>query len=210
MVQPDKKSTRIQQQNQDRILAAALAIFSRYGYRGSTVDQIATEAGMSKANLLYYFRRKQDIYLAVLSETLEQWLDPLQMLNPDGNPIDELWKYTQTKLRLSRQAPAASRLFANEILQGAPMIKPFLANELKTLVARKCSIIQQWIDDGKLANTRPMHLIFLIWAATQHYADFGAQISVLSDDDEDTLFADAEATLKTILQAGLQPQTDAS
>ncbi|MBX2879345.1 MAG: TetR family transcriptional regulator C-terminal domain-containing protein [Granulosicoccus sp.] len=206
MVQPEKKSTRIQQQNRDRILTAALAIFSRYGYRGSTVDQIATEAGMSKANLLYYFRRKQDIYLAVLAETLEQWLDPLQMLDPAGDPIDELWRYTQTKLRLSRQAPAASRLFANEILQGAPMIKPFLANELKTLVTRKCGIIQDWIDQGKLADTRPIHLIFLIWAATQHYADFDAQISVLSDDDEDTLFSDAEATLKTILQSGLRPR----
>lgn len=205
MEQPAKNSTRIQQQNQDRILAAALAIFSRYGYRGSTVDQIATQAGMSKANLLYYFRRKQDIYLAVLSETLDQWLDPLQMINPDGDPLEEIWRYTQSKLRLSQQAPAASRLFANEILQGAPMIKPFLANELKTLVTQKCAIIQRWIDDGKIAQTKPMHLIFFIWAATQHYADFDAQINLLSEDDEDTLFADAESTLKTVLQTGLLP-----
>jgi len=200
-----KQQTRIQQQNRDRILAAALDIFSRFGYRGSTVDQIATATGMSKANLLYYFQRKQDIYVAVLSATLQQWLDPLQMLNPDGDPIEELWQYTRSKLQMSWHSPAASRLFANEILQGAPMIEPFLASELKDLVTTKCAIIQQWIDDGRLAAIEPLHLIFMIWASTKHYADFAQQIRALSNADDEVLFNDAERTLKTILGHGLRP-----
>jgi len=203
----ERKQTRIQQQNRDRILAGALMIFSRYGYRGSTVDQIAGEAGMSKANLLYYFRRKQDIYLAVLSETLQQWLQPLEMLNPDGEPIEELWQYACTKLELSRQSPEASRLFANEILQGAPMINPFLTTELKTLVNRQCQVIQQWIDKGQLADIDPLHLLFMIWASTQHYADFAPQIDAISDGSEAQLYANAEKTLKTILCAGLKPDS---
>ncbi len=160
---------------------------------------------MSKANVLYYFNRKQDIYTAVLEQTLSRWLDPLDKLNPQGEPIEEIWEYTLQKLALARKEPLASRLFANEILQGAPLIQPFLENELKELVASKCGIIQRWIDDGRLVAISPLHLLFLIWSSTQHYADFKPQISALQTDTEDALFDQAENTLKLILTRGLAP-----
>ncbi len=200
-----KKRTRIQTQNEARIIAAALDVFSTYGYRGSTVDRIAASAGMSKANVLYYFNKKQVIYTAVLEQTLSVWLDPLEELDADGDPLEELWKYTRQKLQLSRQAPHASRLFANEILHGAPSIGPFLNNELKALVEQKCQVIQTWIDDGKLAPIAPLHLLFLIWSSTQHYADFEPQTRALNNHDEDTLYNDAEVTLRLILTKGLAP-----
>lgn len=200
-----KKRTRIQAQNEARIIAAALDVFSNNGYRGSTVDQIAVSSGMSKANVLYYFNKKQDIYTAVLERTLSVWLNPLDELDADGDPIEELWKYAQQKLRLSREAPLASRLFANEILQGAPSIGPFLNNDLKTMVEQKCQIIQGWINNGKLAPVTPLHLLFLIWSSTQHYADFEPQINALNDKSEEALFEDANSTLKLILTKGLAP-----
>lgn len=160
---------------------------------------------MSKANVLYYFNRKQDIYTAVLERTLCVWLDPLDRLNPDGDPIEEIWQYTLQKLTFSRQAPMASRLFANEILQGAPIIRPFLETELKSLVIRKCVIIQRWIDTGQLVAVAPLHLLFLIWSATQHYADFAPQITALGTHSDDVLFDEAENTLKLILTRGLAP-----
>ena len=200
-----RKRTRIQKQNEARIVRAALDVFSTNGYRGSTVDQIAQTADMSKANVLYYFKKKEDIYAAVLARTLTVWLDPLEELDPDGDPIDELWQYARQKLQLSRDAPHASRLFANEILQGAPVIRPFLDNELKSLVDEKCQIIQAWIDKKKLAPVSPLHLLFLIWSATQHYAAFDPQIQALKDGSEDALYSDAEHTLKLILTRGLAP-----
>lgn len=198
-----RKLTRTQILNQERILAAALTEFSRFGFRGTTVDQIATGSGMSKANILYYFRRKKDIYLAVLEKTLNNWLEPLQSMNPDGDPKQELWKYIQTKIRLSRSSPEASRLFASEILQGAPLLKPFLESELKQVVDSNCEVLQQWIDEGKLIDVPPMHLIFMIWAATQHYADFATQINALTADEEEQIFSDAETTLKKVLLRGM-------
>lgn len=180
-------------------------VFSANGYRGATVDQIANMAGMSKANVLYYFNKKQDIYTAVLEQTLTVWLDPLDELDPNGDPIEELWKYALQKLKFSQQEPLASRLFANEILQGAPIIKPFLENELKNLVESKCDIIQHWISAGKLAPVAPLHLLFFIWSSTQHYADFSPQIEALTECNDDDLFADAENTLKLILTRGLKP-----
>lgn len=200
-----EKNTRIQVQNRERILNAALDVFSRFGYRGSTVAQIAERSEMSKANLLYYYKSKTDIYTSVLEHTLVEWLAPLTALDPNGDPADQIWAYTQSKLALSKSAPEASRLFANEILQGAPMIKQFLQNDLKTLVDEKCAVIQHWIDTGKLASVTPLNLLFLIWATTQHYADFHVQAELLSE-NPDTLFDDAEATLKTIILNGLLPR----
>lgn len=179
------KRTRIQGINRAIILDAALEIFSTYGFRGSTLDQIAEKAGMSKPNLLYYFPRKGDIYVTVLEQTLEEWLAPLSALDPGGDPIAELRKYIAIKLELSATRPAASRLFANEIMHGAPMIGIFLETHLRRLVEEKAGVLKRWSDEGKLAAVDPYHLIFAIWATTQHYADFAVQIrAVLGEGGE--------------------------
>jgi len=202
-----QKRTRIQERNEKRILDAALKVFSSYGFRGSTIDQIAKMAEMSKPNLLYYFAGKEEIYIAVLERTLVEWLEPLTMLNPDGEPAEEIWSYIERKLNLSRTAPAASRLFANEMLQGAPRIQQILTGELKPLVDEKCAVIQKWIDAGKLNPVDPVHLIYMIWAATQHYADFEAQIDTLSPGPREQRFANASETLKAVFLNGLLPRS---
>ena len=173
------KPTRIQEINRRIILEAALDVFSAYGFRGSTIDQIAEKSGMSKPNLLYYFKRKQDIYVAVLEETLEAWLQPLHDLDPSGDPVEELRRYITRKIEMSAKRPEASRLFANEILHGAPAIKSFLSTSLKKLVDEKASVIRQWVSEGRLAPIDPYHLIFMIWATTQHYADFDVQVRAI-------------------------------
>ena len=182
MLKPKAKSaqkTRIQNQNEQIILDAALEVFSVSGYRGATVDQIAKKAGLSKPNLLYYFRRKEDIYVAVLEHTLVEWLLPLRSLDVDGDPIEELTRYIEAKLDMSFKKPMASKLFANEVLHGAPHIEKYFKGPLRALVDEKAKTINIWMNEGKLAKTDPYHLIFAIWAVTQHYADFSVQVDAL-------------------------------
>lgn len=171
--------TRIQLRNEERILDAAQEVFATYGYQGATIDEVAHRAGISKPNLHYYFKRKRDLYLAVLRRTLEIWLVPLRELDRTGDPAEEIGNYIAQKVQLSRRFPAASRVFANEIVQGAPFLKRYLQTDLRKVVERKAAVIQHWIDEGKLAPIDPYHLIFLIWAATQHYADFIPQIKAV-------------------------------
>ncbi len=204
MPAPDRKRTRIQAENEDRIVSKSLDVFSKYGYRGSTVDQIAAAAGMSKANVLYYFKSKNDIYLAVLEGTLEIWLNPLTELDAEGDALLEIQRYIQVKLKLSRTSPAASRLFANEILQGAPMIGPYLKTELKELVDSKVAILTKWMKQGEIKTFEPVHLLFLIWSTTQHYADFAIQISALDSSPKSKLYKDAENFLDSVLIEGLK------
>lgn len=171
--------TRIQSENQDLILKAALDVFSTYGFRGATIDQIAVKCGLSKPNLLYYFRRKDDIYAAVLENTLTQWLAPLRNLDINNDPISELKHYIEAKLDMSFANPAASKLFANEILHGAPHVEKYLKGPLKELVEAKAAVIQHWITAEKIKPVDPIHFIFAIWAVTQHYADFSVQVETL-------------------------------
>jgi TetR/AcrR family transcriptional regulator len=200
-----RKRTRIQAENEVRILDAALEVFSTYGFRGATVDQIATLARMTKPNLLYYFRRKQDIYLAVLNRTHEMWLKPLEDLDPEGDPATEITAYVDRKLEMSRENPKASRLFAMEVIQGAPVLGNVLAGRLKTLVDEKAAIIRRWVAEGRLAAIDPYHLIFMIWATTQHYADFEVQIrAVLGPRAERAAHFDlARTTLEQVLVKGV-------
>ena len=198
-----KTATRIQQKNQAAIMAAGLEVFSQYGFRGSTLDQVADAAGLSKPNLLYYFKSKDAIYTALLSRLLENWLEPLHQMDDDGDPVEELLGYANRKLAMSRDYPRESRLFANEILQGAPRIKDVLAGELRDLVQAKSMVIDGWIAAGKIKPVDPVHLIFSIWSLTQHYADFDVQVrAILGDDDP---FAGAEAHLDAVFRRLLTP-----
>ncbi|PID37475.1 MAG: TetR family transcriptional regulator [Rhodobacterales bacterium] len=190
-----KPLTRIQQRNRTAILDAALEVFSRHGFRGATLDQIAREAGLSKPNVLYYFKSKEAIHSALLNGLMDVWVAPLRALDPTGDPVEELLEYVRKKLALSRQNPRESRLFANEIVQGAPHIAADISGPVKTLVDEKAATIAHWVHTGALPPLDPHHLLFSIWATTQHYADFDCQVRGILDVSGQDHFVDAEAFL---------------
>lgn len=198
-----KPATRIQQKNQATIMSAGLEVFSQFGFRGSTLDQVAEAAGLSKPNLLYYFPSKDAIYTALLARLLENWLEPLHKMDDTGDPVEEILGYAHRKMAMSRDFPRESRLFANEILQGAPQIKGVLAGDLRKLVEAKATVINGWITAGKIKPVDPVHLIFSIWSLTQHYADFDVQVrAILGETDP---FNGAEAHLDNVFRRLLTP-----
>ncbi len=201
-----QRRTRIQEEKEEQILEAALDVFSRNGYRGSTIDLIAQAANMSKPNLLYYFRSKEMIHRELIDRLLNTWLDPLRAIDREGEPLREISGYIRRKIEMARDYPRESRLFANEILQGAPRIQDELA-DLKVLVDEKAEIIRGWSRAGKLAKCDPHHLIFSIWSTTQHYADFDVQVrSVLGPRKSgERRFEDAARFLDQLFLNGLRP-----
>jgi len=199
----DAPRTRIQQKNRSLILEAGLDVFSQAGFRGATLDQIAKAAGLSKPNLLYYFPSKEAIHSALIDQLLKTWLQPLHTMDPNGDPVEEIIAYARRKLSMSRDYPRESRLFANEIVQGAPNILTVLKGPLKDQVEEKAALIRGWIEAGRIAPVDPKHLIFSIWALTQHYADFDVQVrAVLGHDDP---WDDAAAYLDRLFRRLLTP-----
>src|SRR5688572_3646422 len=203
-----KTLTRIQREKQDLILEAALDVFSREGFRGATIDQIAEAAGMSKPNLLYYFPRKEEIHKRLIGQLLDMWLAPLREMDATGDPIPEIRSYIRRKLEMARDFPRESRLFANEMLQGAPRAIDVLESDLKALVDEKAKVLEAWMDSGKLQRADPYHLIFSIWATTQHYADFDVQVRAVLGKDRggEGRFEDAARYLEHLFMDGLLPR----
>lgn len=187
--------TRIQREKTEQILAAALDVFASHGFSGGSINAIAKAAGLTTPNLLYYFKSKEDIRRELMERTLQLWIAPLSMLNPNGEPVDEICLYISRKLEISRNFPKESKLFAYEILNGMPGSREQIFRALKAVYYTKIAVIEEWIKAGRIRAISPQHLFFSIWATTQHYADFEVQIEELSPDKADNRFAGAEEFL---------------
>ena len=166
----------IRQTNETLILEAAERVFAGAGFGGATMAAIAEGAGLPKANLHYYFGSKQELYRAVLARTLQDWLEPTHGITQEADPRTAIERYIRDKMALSKARPHGSKVFANELLHGAPVVKNLLTNELRKLVLTKAAVIDGWIAAGKMAPVDSVHLFFTIWAATQTYADFDVQV----------------------------------
>ena len=173
----------IRQTNEALILSAAEKVFARAGFGGATMAAMAEASGLPKANLHYYFGSKEVLYREVLARILNDWLVPTHGITVDADPKTALAQYIRDKMLLSAQRPDGSKVWANELLHGAPVVKSLLATELRTLLLEKASVVQAWVDAGRMAPVDGMHLFFTIWAATQTYADFDVQICAVLEQD---------------------------
>lgn len=178
LVAPDKvePAGQIRQANRERILSAAEKVFARAGFNGATMAAIAEGAELPKANLHYYFGSKHDLYREVLAGTLRDWLVPMDVMTAEAEPAEALTSYIRAKMAMSAERPDASRVFANELLHGAPVLGDLMRSELRKHVERQAKVIRGWIAAGRMAEVDVEHLFFTIWAATQTYADFDVQV----------------------------------
>ena len=172
-----KKSTQKRQQ----LLAAALDVFSVYGFSGASLDEIAQLAEMHKSNIFYYYENKVALYVEVLTTVMQKWLAPLQMLEADLEPAEAITQYLMQKIEVSRTQHKASKLFALEIIQGAPHILPILKGPLKKLFKRKSKVISTWQEQGKISDKIDAEVLIInLWGITQNYADFSTQTEMVT------------------------------
>ncbi len=173
----------IREANEARILQAAEKMFALHGFRGATTESIAKEARLPKANVHYYFKTKSNLYRQVLQNILQDWMEAAATFEAYEDPEHALRTYITAKMEFSRQRPFGSRVWANEIMRGAPVMERFLGTTLKEWLNERVKIIRGWIDDGKIRPVDPKSLLYMIWATTQHYADFERQIVILNGGD---------------------------
>ncbi|MGB0835065.1 MAG: TetR/AcrR family transcriptional regulator [Psychrobium sp.] len=186
---PTQPVGRIRQKNQLRIIAAAEEEFVTFGFKGASMKRIAERAELPRANIHYYFKNKVDLYAAVLGDIVEVWNATITDIKPEDDPKQTLTDYIRAKVLSARDNPNASRIFASEIIHGAPHIGQYLKQDFRQTILNITGGFQSWIDQGKMDKIDPMHLLFMIWGSTQHYADFGVQVRAAMGkeelDDED-------------------------
>jgi TetR/AcrR family transcriptional regulator len=174
-----RRPSRIREAHEVKIIEAAEHVFAQRGFNGATLESIAEQASMSKQNMLYYFASKELLYQKVLKNILNLWLEKLNLINQPGtDPASMLSNYIRGKLEISQSHPSGSKVFANEIINGAPHISQYLEDNLKPALEADVKLVKGWIAQGIIDDIDPHHLFFVIWASTQTYADFSTQIQI--------------------------------
>ncbi|MAD44793.1 MAG: TetR family transcriptional regulator [Oceanospirillaceae bacterium] len=183
------KTGKIRERNSENILAAAEQEFVLHGFKGTSMQAIADRAGVPKANIHYYFKNKANLYRTLLESILGMWNEVLADMSPESDPAFILERFIRTKVALAFNKPNSSKIFAMEIIQGAPYLKDYISVDMRQWVKEKASVIHSWIEQGKMRPIDPQHLIFMIWSTTQHYADFEIQVLEVANkrqyDDDD-------------------------
>jgi len=87
----------------------------------------------------------------------------------------------------------------------APVIQDYLETTLLQWTAGRAAIINRWISEGRMDPINPDHLLYMLWATTQHYADFGHQIETLNGGQplSDTQWEVAKENVKRIILKGI-------
>lgn len=199
------RRTDIRQQNERLILEAAEKVFAEAGFGGATMQLIADMAGLPKANLHYYFPTKEALYRRVVRNIFEIWLDAASSFDDAAGPVEGIGAYVEAKMDISRRHPHGSKVWAAEVMHGAPVIQDYLETTLRDWTEGRMAVIQRWIDDGKMAPIDPRHLLYMLWATTQHYADFGHQIETLNAGKplSDRQWREATESVKQIILRGI-------
>lgn len=193
----------IRARNKALILQAASQEFADKGFAATKTSDIADKAGLPKPNVYYYFKSKEHLYREVLESVIERLLQASAPFDQDGHPEQVLSDYIRTKIAISRDLPFASKVFASEIMHGAPHLSAERTEQLNTQARFIIRCIEQWIERGLMAHIDASHLLFSIWAATQTYADFDWQISVVTGKTS-LSEADYEAAAQTIIRLVLK------
>lgn len=190
--------------NEDTILKAAEAVFAEAGFGGATMQMIAARAGLPKANLHYYFATKEELYRKVVERIFGIWLEAASAMDGAAGPAEGIGAYIDAKMEISRRHPNGSKVWASEVMHGAPVIQDYLETTLRDWTAGRAAVIRRWIAEGRMADVDPDHLLYMLWATTQHYADFGHQIEVLNGGPlSDADWEAAKASVRRMILRGV-------
>lgn len=194
---------------EQEILEAAKRLFAVRGYGGVSLDHIAREVGTAKQNLLYYFGSKEGLYRRVLHGVLDVWLSYMEAITHNADdPELALRRYISGKLRFSREHPYDSRVYANEVVSGAPLFAQEIRDRVVPALQADIAVFRCWAEQGVCRPLDAVHLMVVLWASTQAYADFASQICLVlgkTELDEQDFAAAEDLLLGMVLRFVLQP-----
>lgn len=150
------------------IFDAAIKIFSKSGYNGATMDEIALEAGVAKGTLYYHFKSKEEIFRFIINEGLGILADKVNYVDKNENPIENLKNICRAQLAALYENKDFFKVLLSQ-LWGQEIRQLELRQQLRKYVDR----IELYIKDAiKLGYIREGNANFMA------YAFFGSLLSV--------------------------------
>jgi TetR/AcrR family transcriptional regulator len=194
-------------EKEQAILREAEAQFARFGFEGATLESIGAAAGISRHNLLYYFPSKEALYQRVLDDVMTGWLQGMGEIAAGDDPAAALRGYIGAKMKSSRERPDGSRVFTKEVIAGAPRYAGAIVERVLPVLKTDVRVFERWARERRIERVNFTHLMFVIWAVTQAYADLAPQFALLLGKPalEARDFAAAQALIERLVLAGLRP-----
>jgi len=173
---PTRGRSRKYTQVMGQIYQAAIEVFAAHGADGASTQAVADRAGLSKAQLHYYIDSKEALYRQVLQDIIDDWIGIFGFSDEAFGARKVLTEHIRRKMNFSFDQPLRSRIFAAEMMRGAPVAREMMGNS-KRRTQQAVAVLQNWIAQGQMGPVDPQLFLFHLWATTQFYADHAAQIN---------------------------------
>jgi TetR/AcrR family transcriptional regulator len=166
------------------ILRAAENLFARAGLDGARTEAIASAAGVNKALLYYYFKSKEDIYLAVLDSHRQAFLDrALEILSqkrPAGKVLLEFVSAHFDFISSHRHYPG---LFQRSMMGGGSRVAKMMGERIRPMAYNVAALLRRGMRDGEFRSFDVRHTALSLVGLTVFYFNAAPIIQVVSGDD---------------------------
>jgi AcrR family transcriptional regulator len=151
---------------EQRILEAARRVFTRKGFDGARMQEIADEAGINKALVHYYYRSKDKLFAEIFREAFATMLPAMaHVFMGQGNIGQKIELFVENYMAVMLKNPFIPLFVLSEIHRNPDtFFNEFIPPELKLRVNGILTLFEQGIEKGEIANIHPRHLMINIMA----------------------------------------------
>lgn len=148
-----------------RLLEEAIRLFGRHGYEGTSLEAVASAAGVRKQTLLYYFPTKEALLDACVAETSQRVARALsEALEGEASPSQKAETVIHTLFRLAEEWPEFPQ-FVREAGRLGPEVVERFAATLEPLRVRALSFLARGMEEGQIRRQDPALLLFTLYTA---------------------------------------------
>lgn len=167
------------------ILRAAEHIFAEEGLAGARTDAIAAAAGVNKALLYYYFKSKDDLYVAILEGHMKDFHEQaLHILSDDEGPAGPtLLRYISMHFDFMSARPEYPRLVQRFMMAHGRPFERLARKYSRPVSARFREVIERGMRSGEFRASDTYHTVISLAALTSYYFAAAPVLRILGQTD---------------------------
>jgi AcrR family transcriptional regulator len=133
------------------IIDGAMKLFAQYGYHSTSLNDVASKIGVTKATLYYYFRSKEEIMRAILERSMDRMDKAMDLDKSSMSPKDKLRQFIQYHIIYGSDGAELAKITFDQVNAFPKRMRAALTNKEKKVDALLQNILQQGIADGSIA-----------------------------------------------------------
>jgi AcrR family transcriptional regulator len=189
-----------------RLLAEAIRLFGRHGFEGTSLDAVASAAGVRKQTLLYYFPSKVDLLTECVQETSGRVARALtEALEEEVSGSGKAEAVVRTVFRLAEEWPEFAQFIREAGRLGPDVVESFAA-VLEPLRLRALAFLDAGMKEGQIRSQDPALLLFTLYTAVVgSITEAGVLRAVVGEDQSRTALRRREEEVVSFVLGALAP-----